>query len=103
MLPESLNVVATLLTAIVGFLIAFSIRRKNDADAAVSITSASKNVLIMYETQITALQAQVKHLQCYMAYMHNYMELLVTFIPETRRKRLPELESFDAYVETDSK
>lgn len=66
---NDISYLAALLTAVVGMFLAFSVRRKNLADADESLTSSAKNVVDMLNIAIENLKAERVVLKLYIEYL----------------------------------
>lgn len=93
-------ILATLLTSIVGFYLAFSIRRKNDADAASALIDAADKVLSMYKGRVEELKADVACLKHYIEYLRTQIDLLYTALPKKFREQITPIKSYEEFVET---
>lgn len=66
---ENLSYIAALITAVVGLILAESIRRRNNADTAESLSSAARNIVESIESANKELKHENSVLRLYVQYL----------------------------------
>ncbi len=71
-----ISAIGALLTALAGFYIANSIKRKNEADAAESLTSGAMKMVEAKDKEIIDLQKDIALLRLYITYLLTGIKVL---------------------------
>ena len=81
---QTLTYIGSFLTAIVGMYIAESIRRKNHADAAKSLTDAAETILDMKEKELQVCKQERSMLYVYTDYLLTGIRILTAQLNQAK-------------------